>query len=602
MANPDLRIIIGSSKLSDQDRGRLFEKFIETLLYESGYAIKQDLGHRNNAHQIDIIAELPFNAGSIYVECKYGSRTVLANEVYAFIGKIAKWHLDTTRALGLFIAVPGVSREIQGAFRDSRESSLGWRFDSICTIEIIGQDDLIRLAFQSLSNRYPRVPASIISSFATATGRIVFPNEETLNDRWYVSFREQKDNGYVTRVFDSKGEALLLNDPKLKKIRDVDNLFTAYSLPEQELKIEEIVNLYEYELKKINIFDKKDYRLPYLELVDSQEIEKFLKKITVNEKDNNSEGKQILSQFSGKIQELITAGELDISSSGDDNVVRIEDFDENNCNISIGRYHEGAYTNGKNFCDTKISAFKEWATSRQFTDLAIIIEKIISIYKDDKNMRRIDAKENDKLTLNDFKHSIMGNTIGLATLIITKDKMIPLPIRKKVAVYKNLAGCTSSGSWKARSLLYDENIGKVVKESSDQKLLPLLLRGMRAEIAEECSWEIARNLQIWPLAFTRELARAGKPQFFFVAYTNKSLEEFKRDAPQIAFNPEHNDWADSLTIKLNHNNGLISIEQMVENNSTAEISSECIANLHFFLEFINHSESNKSLKKALSLE
>ena len=138
------------------------------------------------------------------------------------------------------------------------------------------------------------------------------------------------------------------------------------------------------------------------------------------------------------------------------------------------------------------------------------------------SLRVYDAKfnpEKEVYKYKDFKESCLANTIGVSTIIMcssdkTSDEGAYVFQRRKgrVAVASKMMGPTASG---------------VMNWPSFADGLPAaIIKEMAREIAEED--ELKRgHFQIIPLAFCREHARGGKPEFFFLARTSYTFEELK---------------------------------------------------------------------------
>lgn len=103
-----------------------------------------------------------------------------------------------------------------------------------------------------------------------------------------------------------------------------------------------------------------------------------------------------------------------------------------------------------------------------------------------------------------YENSPFSNTIGVACVLITADDRWVISLRAgNVAYDPQTLGCPASGAlgWSERSRWSGRNVDTWVKE------------GLARECKEELGLTPSQD-QIKYLAFCRELARAGKPQFF----------------------------------------------------------------------------------------
>ncbi|MCP4634396.1 MAG: hypothetical protein GY855_15825 [candidate division Zixibacteria bacterium] len=129
----------------------------------------------------------------------------------------------------------------------------------------------------------------------------------------------------------------------------------------------------------------------------------------------------------------------------------------------------------------------------------------------EKSFRSLNAVDGK---LKEFQDSILSNTVGSAATVITSDGFLILPKRNKSVHFQSgYEGCSVSGvaEW-TEALLTDfilELQNQLVNKEGPQELLL-----------------IPKKITVHPLAFSRELERAGKPQFFFHIWTNQSLSDF----------------------------------------------------------------------------
>ena len=136
----------------------------------------------------------------------------------------------------------------------------------------------------------------------------------------------------------------------------------------------------------------------------------------------------------------------------------------------------------------------------------------------------VQAKQNHILP--NFENSLLANTIGVAIAITTVDRvghkhLIKRFRREDVAVYRNMWHLPFSFA-----LYFDRNIHN--KNEIDIK--DLINFDLPNEFAEEMGLEMNDFRPIKPLAFCRDLARGGKPQFFLEMKSKLSFEELRKKA------------------------------------------------------------------------
>lgn len=131
---------------------------------------------------------------------------------------------------------------------------------------------------------------------------------------------------------------------------------------------------------------------------------------------------------------------------------------------------------------------------------------------DGKTLRDLNSRNQ---ALAKFEDSVLSNTIGICASVLTKDGMLILPKRNQaVHVQKGYEATSISGVLEWSEGLFPEPFGEIKtqlerKEGGSE----ILLRKVESHI---------------PLAFARELERAGKPQFFSLVFTNMRLGEFEK--------------------------------------------------------------------------
>jgi hypothetical protein len=113
-----------------------------------------------------------------------------------------------------------------------------------------------------------------------------------------------------------------------------------------------------------------------------------------------------------------------------------------------------------------------------------------------------------------FSQSKVANTIGVAGMLLTSDGYLVLPRRNKTVHFApGYEGCSVSGVLEWSSGLFADMVGEMEHQLLGKE-------GPHELLLAKGDCEAA------PLAFARELERAGKPQFFFLIFANRTLGSF----------------------------------------------------------------------------
>ena len=131
----------------------------------------------------------------------------------------------------------------------------------------------------------------------------------------------------------------------------------------------------------------------------------------------------------------------------------------------------------------------------------------------------IESHENGKFPK--LKESVLANTLGVAVVLVnSKTKEVLIPIRGyEQAIMTTKKGkfhCSASGVFELDDF---PSKGEILT-------FDIFMQGMQKEIKEEIGLE-NDSYKLIPLAFTIELARAGKPQLFFIAETDMDIKNIQ---------------------------------------------------------------------------
>jgi hypothetical protein len=130
------------------------------------------------------------------------------------------------------------------------------------------------------------------------------------------------------------------------------------------------------------------------------------------------------------------------------------------------------------------------------------------------------ADRSGESPLSSLKDSVLANTLGIAAMVLDRDSRFLIRIRSsKVAIMNRRVGqfhCSASGAFALPDL----------PGAATQLDFSVFENRMLAEIAAELGLAPG-EISIFPLAFSRDLVRAGKPQLFYLARTDLSFEELE---------------------------------------------------------------------------
>lgn len=174
----------------------------------------------------------------------------------------------------------------------------------------------------------------------------------------------------------------------------------------------------------------------------------------------------------------------------DGHCVRLSDWDTRQ-KLSLARaaYSDQFVTNQKEIVDTKLS------------DIASASRLAWSAGLSGTSLRDLSRLANGMLM--PLNKSPLANTIGVAGTVVTREGYLFLPIRAKTKHFQGgYDGCSISRVVKWNDALL-QNFGKAL---ADQIIASMFSRDALRGV---------RMVSIQPLAFARELERAGKPQFFY---------------------------------------------------------------------------------------
>ncbi len=184
-------------------RGRLFEKLVTTIIKQYG-ATTSGAPSRNYAGmELDIEAVTHLGATPIYAECKCHAQPIDAPSYHAFFGKFTAWRSKHERGQGLFVAIPGVNKQVWGFHKESVEASG-------IPIEIIEQERVAELIVAAnLVVPEATVVAAVEARHGTPGDRLLLCTERG-------TFWAQ----YIIRSGASTPSAALLVDRRGKQIKD----------------------------------------------------------------------------------------------------------------------------------------------------------------------------------------------------------------------------------------------------------------------------------------------------------------------------------------------------------------------------------------------
>jgi hypothetical protein len=173
--------------------------------------------------------------------------------------------------------------------------------------------------------------------------------------------------------------------------------------------------------------------------------------------------------------------------------------------------------------------------------------------------------------------SLLSNSIGISVIIYYKNQSgeyIPyLPLRNKAitnkkknsqALYEGVYHCSASG---------------VLKWKDDIDSIDWIKKEMYREIEEEVGISTSDLPVLSPIAFVRELLRSGKPQLFFIGFTDLSENEIvEKRKKAISIAKKNND---KIEFRNKH------LLKEFDNTHNKHLSLEAIGNLYLANKYKN---------------
>ena len=369
-----------------------------------------------------------------------------------------------------------------------------------------------------------------------------------------------------------------------------DNLGRSKLLNGQNLK-----NVYEADMHQMNIVDNKNRRrtiqIPYMEIINFNRTPNAIINISCSKEDPLLLNKKYIfpEKYKAATQTCIDAVLQNNPKTTNDSHPRL---------ASLKRVNGDEY-----LCILEETDYFTQIRSNQSLDCHINIDgRRKTIRNIERERHEKEAKEWEAshipydalhpMCLTSFDNSLLANAIGVSAIwcMDTNEglKFYLMPRNKKVGIYKNKLGIPSGA---IESPLYKNKPQNQHNRFRTTSLIEYLEWEMAREFLEETgikdrskdiadySIEIDTNrvlheidMEIIPLAFTREILRGGKPQMFFLIKT----EEIEDDVLKKCFRA-------SL--------GVEEFEDAIW--TTASISAEVACNYLYALEYIQGYNLNE---------
>lgn len=205
----------------------------------------------------------------------------------------------------------------------------------------------------------------------------------------------------------------------------------------------------------------------------------------------------------------------------------------------------GAYDSTRNVVGVRNARYFDIAVTNNLgldVRFSEITEPITREGKTHETLRQVESPSGK---LRPFSESLLANVLGIGGILITRDGQLVIPQRKAgagVASLDGTYGLTASGNaeWDEQRLdevgIQEHLGGKMRKEIKEElgikarkrgmNLNRYLLNNMEAYVRREVGLDSAKGeVQITPLAFSRDLIRGGLPQMFYLFQTSLEAAE-----------------------------------------------------------------------------
>lgn len=180
-----------------------------------------------------------------------------------------------------------------------------------------------------------------------------------------------------------------------------------------------------------------------------------------------------------------------------------------------------------------------------------------------------------------FNEPRLANTLGIATMIFFKEEGAEVPFLAKrsrtTGVFNEAPTWHCTSSFAARWQDIDTDCPSLFEN--------MIIRHLKLELLKEAGISADDVFDLRPLAFCRELMRAGKPQLFFAGKTNLSYDilafNFDKARNEVI---QNNERPETTSIPFVRSSGdFVTIPNILESLSNQKITSEAAAALYYSL-------------------
>ena len=206
------------------NRGKLFEFLMAKVLRHYGYRIEKKPNVNYAGMEIDIEGKEKISEYPLYAECKCYEIELNTRSLEIFYGKyMTRWFTDK-KAIGLFIALPGINSHAKAWFKENIETNKEIR------IRLFQEEEILSLIFEEYPSLNPSVIKKKIPKKIGKLGDwvLLYSDHGFFIIQYIIPSRSGIPSHYI--IFDMKAD--LITDSKT-----IDYLINLY----HELKSFEIV-------------------------------------------------------------------------------------------------------------------------------------------------------------------------------------------------------------------------------------------------------------------------------------------------------------------------------------------------------------------------
>lgn len=200
---PEFKILSSANSPQAQanDRGKLFERLMRSVLRSYGFEI-DDISVNYAGMEIDIEGADKISRIPLYAECKFYEKAIDSPKFQAFFGKYMSRWKKNRKAIGLFIAIPGLNSHATAFYKENCDD------DDDTTVNLLEKDKVLESLYASETVARPEyIALQIPEEIGKAGDQILVYTEQGF---FWVQFIIPVGSVIPTStaIFDSRGRSI----------------------------------------------------------------------------------------------------------------------------------------------------------------------------------------------------------------------------------------------------------------------------------------------------------------------------------------------------------------------------------------------------------